>query len=204
METSSSEVQYRNGRQEDCAAMAELIRMAAGGTVDFLFRDLVAGLSPVAVVAQNLAKNHYPHGYAQTIVATRAGMVAGMALSFPARCHRITEEMERFFPADRMAHMREFFSARVENSWFLDALGVFADHRRQGIGRGLIERVRSRAAADGYRQLSLIVFADNGPALSLYAAAGFRVVRPVPLAGNAEIPHQGGCLLMVSDMEGGA
>jgi GNAT superfamily N-acetyltransferase len=201
MEDIREEIQYRDGRQEDCDALAALIRLAAGGTVDYLFRDLVKGLSPVEVVAHNLAQNHYPHGYAQAIVATRGETVAGMALSFPSRYHRITEKMESFFPAERLDHMRAFFSARVEESWLLDALGVFPDHRRRGIGRGLIERVQSRAVARGYRQLSLIVFADNDPALALYTALGFRAVRRVPLEANADIPHQGGCLLLACDLE---
>jgi ribosomal protein S18 acetylase RimI-like enzyme len=202
MESSLKERHYRlrDGRRADCDTLAALIRLAAGGTVDYLFRNLIEGMSPVQVVAHNLAQNHYPHGYGQTIVATRGEAVVGMALSFPSQYHRITAEMERFFPAGRLDHMRAFFSARVEESWFLDALGVNPDHRRQGIGRGLIEAVQSRALAQGYRQLSLIVFADNNPALALYTALGFRVVRRVPLGANDDIPYQGGCLLMVSDL----
>lgn len=195
-----SDYQYRDGRRADCDTLAALIRLAAGGTVDYLFRNLIEGMTPVQVVAHNLAKNHYPHGYGQTIVATRGETVVGMALSFPSQYHRITAEMERFFPAERLDHMRPFFSARVEESWFLDALGVFPDHCRQGIGRGLIEGVKTRALDQGYRQLSLIVFAGNDSALALYTALGFREVRRVPLGANNDIPYQGGCLLMVCDL----
>jgi ribosomal protein S18 acetylase RimI-like enzyme len=201
MENFQGEIQYRDGRRDDCDALAALIRLAAGGTVDYLFRDLVDGKSPVEVVAHNLAQNHYPRGYAQAIVATRGETVAGMALSFPSRYHGITEEMRQFFPPERLTHMHDFFSVRIEESWLLDALGVFPGHRRQGIGRGLIQRAKLRAVANGYRQLSLIVFADNDPALALYTAMGFREVRRVPLDGNADIPHQGGCLLMVCDLD---
>jgi ribosomal protein S18 acetylase RimI-like enzyme len=192
---------YRDGRRTDSDTLAALIRLAAGGTVDYLFRDLIAGMSPAQAVAHNLAQNQYPHGYGQTIVATRGETVVGMTLSFPSQYHRITAEMERYFPTERLDHMRAFFSARVEESWFLDTLGVFPDHHRQGIGSGLIQQVQSRALAEGYRQLSLIVFADNAPALALYTAQGFREVRPVPLGANKDIAHQGGCLLMVCDLE---
>ena len=44
--------------------------------------------------------------------------------------------------------------------------------------------------------LSLIVFADNAPALSLYKSLGFETVQAIKLEGNQFIPHQGGCLLL--------
>ncbi|MDJ0781334.1 MAG: GNAT family N-acetyltransferase [Desulfosarcinaceae bacterium] len=201
MTEARSEIHYRKGRRSDCGILAELIGMAAGGTVDYLFHDLIEGMTPVQVVAHNLARNHDPHGYENAIVAVKGDSVVGMALAFPAHRHGITEEMEAFFPAQRLDHMRAFFSARVEGSWFLDALGVAPAHQRQGIGRHLIERVRQQALERGYRALSLIVFADNEPALALYRTIGFRTVREVPLEGNDWIPHRGGCLLMVCDLD---
>lgn len=201
MNGTQSEIRYRQGRIEDCDVLAELIDMASGGTVDYLFDNLVPGMTPVQVVSQNLAQNRPPNTYENAMVAVEGETVAGMALSFPAGYHRLTPEMEAFFPADRMAHMREFFSTRVEESWFLDAIGVFPGHRRQGIGARLMARTKARAVRNGCRQLSLMVFADNESAISLYANAGFRVVRKVALAGNDHIPHAGGCLLMVSDLK---
>jgi ribosomal-protein-alanine N-acetyltransferase len=52
-------------------------------------------------------------------------------------------------------------------------IAVQADRRRQGLGRRLLDAVVERARHDGARSLFLEVGADNAPARSLYAQAGF-------------------------------
>jgi L-phenylalanine/L-methionine N-acetyltransferase len=52
-------------------------------------------------------------------------------------------------------------------------LMVAASHRRQGIGRALLERTVEWARANGVRKLELHVFAHNTPAIALYESFGF-------------------------------
>jgi len=190
------EIKYRPGKKQDCAKLAELIDIASDGVVEYLFYDLVPGMTPVQVVAYNLANDNYPHSYKSAIVAVEDADVVGMALSYPSSYHKITDEMRGFFPAERLAHFRDFYSARVDNSWFLDALGVMASHRRRRIGEKLISLTKEKALENGYNALSLIVFADNEAAIPVYERTGFDVVQRVELRGNEFIRHLDGCLLM--------
>ena len=173
-----------------------MINIASDGVVEYLFRDLVPGMQPVQIVAHNLENDNYPHYYESTVVAVDGNNVVGMALSYPSSYHKFTDEMRSFFPADRLAHLCDFYAARVENSWYLDTLGVFEGHRRQGIGEKLISLTREKAAENGYSALSLIVFADNELAIPVYRRTGFEVVRKVELGGNEFIKHEHGSLLM--------
>ena len=50
-------ITYRTGRKEDCSKLAEFVYIASDGVVEFLFRDLIAGVSPVQMVARNLGKD---------------------------------------------------------------------------------------------------------------------------------------------------
>ena len=52
-------------------------------------------------------------------------------------------------------------------------LGVAAAHRRQGIGRALVERVLQELAGHGIRTVYLEVRASNAGARHLYEALGF-------------------------------
>ena len=52
-------------------------------------------------------------------------------------------------------------------------LMVAADHRRQGIGRALLERAVKWARANGVAKLELHVFPHNRPAIALYERFGF-------------------------------
>ena len=54
-------IKYRLGKKEDSRKIAELINIASDGVVEFLFHDLVPGMSPVQVVAHNLENDNYPY-----------------------------------------------------------------------------------------------------------------------------------------------
>ena len=164
--------------------------------MEYMFHDLVPGKTPVKLVADNLAYNYYPYTYTNTIVAVDGDTVVGMALSYPSSYHHITDEMKSFLPADRLTHLSDFYSANVANSRYLDALCVVESHRRQGIGEKLISRTKEKAVEDNDNALSLIVFADNSSAISVYKRTGFEVVQKVNLRSNEFIAHRGGCLLM--------
>ncbi len=187
---------YRQGKKEDSYRIAELDYRASDGAVEFLFHDLVPGATPVQVVCSGLEQDSYPHSYRSAIVAELDGEIIGMALSYPAKYHGINEQMRRFFPADRLEHFGDFYAARVEGSYLLDALCVEQHYRNKGIGRALLERTKSKARDEGYNLLSLIVFADNTRARKLYEDNGFTWVRTIALQPHALMPHQGGCILM--------
>lgn len=187
---------YRPAEKEDSMKLAELINIASDGVVEYLFHDLIPGMAPVQVVAHNLENDNYPHSYKSAIVAEAENGVVGMALTYPSSYHKITDEMRAFFPAERLARFEDFYAAHVEDSLFLDALGVDASYRRQGIGTKLVELTKEKTRKNGYEMLSLIVFADNAPALALYKSLGFEAVQEIRLEGNEFIPHQGGCVLL--------
>lgn len=50
---------------------------------------------------------------------------------------------------------------------------VAPNHRRQGLGRKLMDHAKSWAKDQGYEQLSLQVFTDNIAALTLYESLGY-------------------------------
>ncbi len=191
-----NEIIFREGRKEDSQRIAELDNIASGGTLDFLFSGLVPGMTPVQIVAHGLENDHYPHSYRSTIVAEHNGKIVGMSLSFPSQYHAVTEELRNFLPADRLDHFREFFSSRVAESWYLDALGVDERYRNIGIGSELIRRTAQKAKKEKFSVMSLIVFADNETAVRLYRKIGFEIEKRVSLGPHPLLPHRGGCLLM--------
>jgi ribosomal protein S18 acetylase RimI-like enzyme len=190
------EIKYRLGEKEDCEKIAEMIDTASDGVVEYLFRDLVPGMTPVQVVAHNLKNDHYPHTYKSAFVACDGNDLVGIALSYPSSYHKITDEMRSFFPKERIEHLSPFFSSGVDNTWYLDALCVIEKHRRRGIGTKLISLTKEKAVENGYNALSLIVFADNELAIPFYQSTGFEVVQKVELKENRFIKHKDGCLLM--------
>ncbi len=197
------EIQYRQGRKEDCLAIADLIRAASGGVVDFLFRELVPRMTPVQMVARNLERDHPPHTFRNAIVAEGEGIVTGMALSYPSHLHGITEGMKKFFPPDRLEQVRPYYSAPVGRSLFLDAIAVKDEFRGKGIARKLILLTQDKARQSGYDALTLIVFAQNRNARQLYERLGFEVVEEIMIMPHELISYQGDCLLMRCPLQQG-
>jgi GNAT superfamily N-acetyltransferase len=195
------DVTYRTARKADCLRIAELIDIASGGVVEFLFHDLMPGLTPQQIIAHNLESDQGYYTYKNAIVAETESRVVGVALSFPARFHEITAEMRQYFPKDRLDHLTEFYAARVDDSLLLNALSVDQKRRRKGIGGKLIALTKKKARQSGFKVLSLMVFADNREALSVYYRHGFEVLAPVQLYSDERIPHEGGCYLMKSNIE---
>jgi ribosomal protein S18 acetylase RimI-like enzyme len=189
-------IKYRPAEKEDCVKLAELINIASDGVVEYLFHNLVPGMTSVQVVAHNLENDNYPHSYKSAVVAVEETDLIGMALSYPSSYHKVTDEMKSFFPADRLEHLSPFYSSRIEKSWFLDALCVIESRRRNGIGEKLISLTKEKAVANGFNVLSLIVFSDNALAIPVYKRTGFEIVQKVELKGNEFIKHEDGCLLM--------
>ena len=189
-------IEFRSGNEADSKTIAEMIAIASDGVVDFLFHDLLPGMTPVQLLTHNFAKDSFPHTFKNTIVAAKGNELVAAALSYPSTYHTVTPEMRDFLPVERLRHLEDFYSSRVEGSWLLDTLYVAEGCRQQGIGATLLSLVQERAAREGYDALSLIVFADNQPAVQLYKKVGFHVVTRVELKRNQFIQHDGGCLLM--------
>ena len=194
------ELTYREGKIGDCLVLAELVNIASEGVIEFLFHDLIPGMVPVQIVAHNLESDNYPRSYRSAIVAESNAKVVGVALSIPSNFHGITEEMQNFFPEERLAHLRPFYAARVENSLLLETLCVDEKFRGQGIGSKLISLTKKKAAENGFNLLSLMVFADNTDAQRLYKRCGFEMEKEVELNSHELIPHDGGCILMKCDL----
>ena len=187
---------YRQGKKDDSQRIAKLDYIASAGAVEYLFHDLVPGLSAIQLLSKGLEKDEYPHTFRSCIVAESDQKIVGMALSYPAEFHCITDELVSFLPADRLERFREFYSSRVEGSYFLDAMSVEEKYRGAGIGKALLERTKVKACSEGYAELSLIVFADNTRAIGLYEHNGFERVKNIELEPHKLIPHEGGCILM--------
>lgn len=189
-------ITYRTGRKEDCPRLAEFVYIASDGVVEFLFHDLIEGVSPVQMVTHNLERDSGYYSYKNTIVAEKESRVVGVAFHYPSQYHKISDEMRSFFPADRLEHLKYILSDSVEDSLYIDTLCVDEECRGKGIGGELIALTKKKAAEDGFKALSLIALADNTNAHRLYFRCGFEVVSEVPMESHELIPHEGGALLM--------
>lgn len=73
-----------------------------------------------------------------------------------------------------VGHLSLRRSEQQPNVWLIGNVAVRADHRRQGIGRALMEQAIEHIRQRGGKQARLIVRANNPVAMRLYSGLGFR------------------------------
>lgn len=64
-----------------------------------------------------------------------------------------------------------------EDEWYVDALAVFRDWGRRGIGTSLLHRAEQQAREHHYPKIALNVAQDNQPAMALYAHRHYLVTQ---------------------------
>jgi len=190
------EIIYRQARKEDCEKLGLLTSIAGGGLLEFLLDGLVPGMTAAEVTAHDLAENKGVRSYRNVMVAEVNKQVKGMAFSYHSRHHGIDQELREFVPEERLQPLEPLFSARVENSLYLDTLAVDQDLRGRGVGKKLVELTKRKALDMGLDSLSLIVNVNNQDALGLYRNLGFQAVREIPLQILELEPNGGDSMLM--------
>lgn len=68
-----------------------------------------------------------------------------------------------------------------EDEWYVDALAVFSNWGRQGIGASLLQRAEQQAREHHYPKIALNVAQDNQPAMDLYAHQHYVVTKQTVL-----------------------
>lgn len=114
--------------------------------------------------------------YQNAVVAEHRGEVVGLVLSFGGR------EEERLNAAIGWKLERE----AEEDEWYVDAVAVFTNWGRRGIGTRLLQAVEQRARQHGYAKIALNVAQENKQALSLYQRLHYVVTRQTVIYGH---PH---------------
>lgn len=186
----------RPARKDESMQIAELDSIASGGVVDFLYEGLVPGKRPVEVLGQIISSDEGFYNYINTAVADVGGSVAGAAISYPSINQGIDEKMRRFFPAEKLDHLRGIFESSVPDSLYIDALAVHERFRRLGLAGRLIDSADDKAKKLGLSSISLIVLADNTSARALYEKKGFVHAGNFPLEYHEKLPHRGGAFLL--------
>ena len=189
-------ITYRRAALTEAGEIAQLINMASGGMIDFLFHDLTPDLTTLEVITMAVESEIGELSYHQIDVAVSKKMVVGIANSYSATKHQITDSMKTFFPPDRLAAVYEFYQTIIEDSYYLNALAVLPEYRRQGIGEILISKIKKKAINLGFSVLSLMVWTDNTEAIIFYKNQDFREVKLIPIVSHPLLPHPEGCILM--------
>lgn len=189
----STEVIYRPARPDDVAPAAALMEQAGGDVLRFVLDEIAPAVDVRDLLAHMFAGQDNECSHKHCIVAETGGAIVGVVNAFPTE---LLKDMPDETLSVRERHLKARTKLKDDGSYRLNMIAVDPGIRRRGIASGLLRGVHARAMAEGYRRVSLHVWADNEAACSFYRASGFEVIGHAAVAWHPDLPHAGGSLLM--------
>jgi ribosomal protein S18 acetylase RimI-like enzyme len=176
-------VVLRSATRKDAAELAVLVDIASHGLANWLWHGAVIdGRTDTALERgrQRMLDEKLPGGWKCAVMAERHGEVAGAVIAY-----RLEESVAEAVAPHPVIEPLMDLQREAIGSWYIDSLGVYRAHRRQGVGRKLLEDQLARTEAD----TSLITESDNDTAKALYRSEGFVEIKrrqAVPLYENSK------------------
>lgn len=183
----------RPATKDDCSKIAALYRIASDGVADYIWQKLAGpGEDLLDVGQKRYEREDSVFSFRNATIVEQDGVVIGMLVAFPMVVDpEYVEEDPVLVP----------YSVLEEpDSYYICAMAVDEGFRGAGTGRQLLALAEDQARERGLTNLSLIVFAENAGAKSLYDRHGFVEKQREAVVPHPLIHHSGDALLMVREI----
>jgi GNAT superfamily N-acetyltransferase len=191
------EMLFRAALPGDSYALAELAITAGDGMYEFLLQEMAPKEMLAGLMSRSIKHGTGGLSWRNCFVAVDQGVVIGMINAFPAEWLR--DEEEDLLPPDRVRVLEPIDQAQDWQSFLVNGVAVHASHRRQGIGKRLMEWSVEQAKARGFARITANLWEDNLAARRLFEKQGFRMKTRIEVAVHPELSHTGSSLLMVRE-----
>jgi len=184
----------RKATASDAEGLARLINLAGEGIPNWLWsRACSDGQVPLDVGIERAKRTSGGFSYTNARIADLNGNPVGMVLSYA-----ITEAPTEN-PDDLPAPIAPFVALEKlsVNTWYINALAVFAEGQNKGIGSQLLASAEDQARANGFDKMSIQVYGQNTGAVRLYERFGYMRVASDPVRLHPSPPHYTGDVLLL-------
>lgn len=183
----------RPATKADCADIARLYSISSDGVADYIWTTLAGpGEDILDVGRRRYEREDTLFSYENCTVVEVDGYVVGMLVAFPM--HTDPSDIEEDPVLAAYSELEE------DNSYYICGMGLFSDHRGQGIGTELLALAEEHGRDKGFSKLSLLVFEQNTGARKLYERTGYRETRRAPIYPHPLIHYTGDAILMVKNL----
>ncbi|MEL6413776.1 MAG: GNAT family N-acetyltransferase [Pseudomonadota bacterium] len=190
----------RQAKPSDAESLARLINLAGEGIPNWLWtRACAEGQTPLEIGIERAKRKTGGFSYMNALVAEAGANPIGMVLSYA-----ITEAPTEN-PDDLPAPIAPFVALEKlsVNTWFINALSVFAEAQNQGVGSQLLAAAENLSRTHGFDKMSIQVYAQNTGAVRLYTRHGYKQFASDPVRLHPSPPYYtGDVLLLMKSLSG--
>ncbi len=185
----------RSARVADIPHLAYAFLEATSGLAEAVYEGVIPGRSAELIVEHLFSRPNTTTALTNCLVAENEERVVGSINAFPMDAMD-EGPADPLVPADRFYLYEPFEHMHADGSYYIMAVAVYPEFRGAGVGRGLIAETEAAAKANGFKEASLNVFAENVDAVRLYETLGYQERARQPVVGHEKIRHGGDYLLM--------
>lgn len=170
------------GKPEYAYAIPALIRMSDIDLIDAMFGK---NQQNILAAAYKRKRGHYSHTHSLIAVDDNNKVIAVCMYidSLLAKKELLSDFLmflnggfDFFKRVGVMIQADKGMKDILSDEYYISHLAVLLEYRSQGIGRALLNRLKSKAIQDGFVALSLDVLLENTRAFDMYKHYGFQVV----------------------------
>jgi len=195
------DVVLRSAKEADIPDLVRLFIMAANGVVEALYHDLLPRVSTEKLFEWRFSQMGSVKSYEHCWIAQQDSRAIGMLHAYPIDALAVAPSDPRL-TADRQAVLAPFreLLEKVHGSYYVNGVAVYPDCRGGGVGSRLLAYAVSDARRQSFGEVSLLVFEQNGGAVSLYRQLGFEIVARSPSVPHPLLYRTGDILLMTQQL----
>jgi ribosomal protein S18 acetylase RimI-like enzyme len=188
-------MEIRRARVEDISHMAYVAIQAFCGYAEVAYEGVIPGCTLEQIMEQRFSRPGAASSFSNSLVAEDGGTVLGGLHAFPMDL-LLGELLDPLIPEERLYIFEPMELLHAAGSYYIEAMAVYPEYRRRGIGRQLMTEAESEARAKAFEVMSLHVFAENVGAVGLYESLGYRESGRQPVVHHERLRYGGDMLLM--------
>ena len=183
----------------DIPHLAYIWLEATAGVIEALYEGAIPGRQTNEIVEHIFSRSGTTTCFSNAIIAEEGDAVVGGLHAYP-------EAEEAHDPSDplveegRLNVLKPFSELHATGSYYIVAVTLYPEARNKGIAKRLLQRAESNAKGQGFEQISLHVFEQNGVARSLYLRRGYQEEACRPVVAHPRIRYGGNILLMTKSL----
>jgi len=185
--------------EEDSTSLAVVEMLTAPEFATFILEGLFGDSSVGAILSWRYRQGGADSVDWSWVAEDQTGVIGAMG-AYPVALSMKEWGTDEGEAKKRNAHFAPLQKMMRADAFHIARLGVLMAARRRGVASGLIGTAEQATRDAGLSLLTLIVWADNDPALGLYRALGFTERDSTIIAPHPRLSHDGKMLLMGKDV----
>ncbi|HKP26543.1 MAG TPA: GNAT family N-acetyltransferase [Dongiaceae bacterium] len=195
----------RDAVAADASILAEVAIMAGHGIMTMFYGDLVPGKTVAQTFVDRRILNPKSHSalHHWRVAEDEDRKVLGAINCLPQSALMAAEPDpllvgDRVLPVAELSELEEL----AVDSYYINLIAVFPQHRRSGAGRALVAEAERLARQERMTKLSLCTYEADASVMSFYESLGFRVRERRSIRANPFFPSSGNFVLLTRELSG--